>query len=490
MRELVLGTAGHVDHGKTSLVRALTGVDTDRLKEEKARGITIELGFAHLDLPCGHRLGIVDVPGHERFVRNMVAGAAGVDLVAFVIAADEGIMPQTREHFEICRLLGVEKGLIVLTKIDLVDDEWLDLVRDEVGDFFSGTFLEDAPMVEFSAQDNRGRDQVIAAIDQLVAESDFFEPSGPFRLPIDRIFSIKGFGAVVTGTAISGRISVGEEVIVYPDGERGRIRGVQVYSTDVDQAEAGHRTAINIQGIDRETLRRGEVVATSGCLLPTWMIDAELDFLSANDKPLKNRARVRLHLGTAEIMARVILLDRDELLPGDSADVQLNLESQAAVWPGDHFVIRRYSPVTTIGGGVVLNALPPKRRRFKEINGEAFAVYRAEDRLQFALQHIRESGRKGVSFAELEVRCALFGRRLEKLIDPAVAGRKIIIVEPESRRMIAAEVYESLAERLVSLVGEFHETNPVKQGIGREELHSRLLGKGEQRLFNRLCADL
>ncbi len=490
MRELVLGTAGHVDHGKTSLVRALTGVDTDRLKEEKARGITIELGFAHLDLPCGHRLGIVDVPGHERFVRNMVAGAAGVDLVAFVIAADEGVMPQTREHFEICRLLGIRKGLVVLTKTDLVEPEWLEMVREDIGDFFRDTFLESAPMVEFSAVDNSGRDQVVAAIDRLVADSDFFAATGPFRLPVDRIFSIKGFGAVVTGTAISGRIAVTDEIVIYPEGKKGRIRGIQFHSRSVEAAEAGHRTAINIQGMDKEEIHRGEVLATAGCLLPSWLLDVEMNYLSANTKPIKNRTRVRLHLGTAEIMARVILLDRDELFPGDTADVQLNLETRAAVWPGDHFVIRRYSPVTTIGGGVVLNSLPPKRRRYKEINQGTFAVYRSENRLEFAIQHLRESGRRGVGFHELEVRCAVFGRRLEKLIDPAVAARKIIVVEPDSRRMIAVEVYEDLQVRLLDLIADFHAKNPVKQGAGREELRSRLLGEGEQRLFNRLCNEL
>ncbi len=490
MRELVLGTAGHVDHGKTSLVKALTGVDTDRLKEEKARGITIELGFAHLDLPCGHRLGIVDVPGHERFVRNMVAGAAGVDLVAFVIAADEGVMPQTREHFEICRLLGVERGLIVLTKTDLVDAEWLEMVREDVRDFFRGTFLEDAPLVEFSAVDGSGRDEVVAAIDSLVADSEFFEATGPFRLPVDRVFSIKGFGAVVTGTAISGRIAVGDDIEVYPEGKKGRVRGIQVHSRPMGEAEAGHRTAINIQGLDREMLSRGDIAATPGCLAPSWLLDAELSYLSVNSRPLANRTRVRLHLGTAEIMARIVLLDRDELAPGDTADVQINLESRAAVWPGDRFVIRRYSPVTTIGGGVVLNALPRKRRRYREENREIFRTYRSGDPLELAMLHLRESGRAGITFNELAVRCATFGRRLEKLLEPAISARKIMVVDSDTRRMIAAEVYEELQERLVGIVAEFHENNPVKQGIGREELRSRLLGEGEQRLFNRLCNDL
>jgi len=295
MREIVLGTAGHVDHGKTSLVRALTGIDTDRLKEEKKRGITIELGFAFLDLPCGHRLGIIDVPGHERFVKNMVAGATGIDLLAFVIAADEGIMPQTREHFEICRLLGVKRGLVILTKKDMVDAEWLALVQEDVRQFLAGSFLEDAPMVAVSSTTGEGLDEVRQVLDTMVRASEFSESHGPFRLPVDRVFSMKGFGVVVTGTSISGRISVGEDITVYPQGHTAKIRGIQVHGQDVDLVEAGKRTAINIQGLDTEMLGRGNMLATPGTLAPSYLLDGDFFYLSGNAKPLKNRSRVRAH---------------------------------------------------------------------------------------------------------------------------------------------------------------------------------------------------
>jgi len=267
MREIILGTAGHVDHGKTSLIRALTGIETDRLKEEKERGITIELGFAYLDLPCGHRLGIVDVPGHEKFIRNMVAGTAGMDLVAFVIAADEGIMPQTVEHFEICQLLGVRDGLIVLTKRDMVEQEWLDMVTEEVRDFFTGSFLENAPIVPVNSVSGEGIDEIVRLLDAKVAAINFQEEFGPFRMAVDRVFSMKGFGTVITGTSLSGRVENGAELTFYPGGLTAKIRGIQVHGQDVGLVEAGHRTAINLQGIEKEQINRGDMVATPGSLL-------------------------------------------------------------------------------------------------------------------------------------------------------------------------------------------------------------------------------
>jgi selenocysteine-specific elongation factor len=335
MRDIVLGTAGHVDHGKTSLVRALTGIETDRLKEEKKRGITIELGFAYLDLPCGHRIGIVDVPGHERFVKNMVAGVTGMDLLAFIIAADEGIMPQTREHFEICRLLGVKQGMIIVTKKDLVEEEWLEMVEDEIRQFCVGSFLEDAPLVFVSSTTGEGIDKVLEVIDTFVRQHIFQEVFGPFRLPVDRIFAMKGFGAVVTGTSISGRTAVGEELRFYPSELVAKVRGIQVHSQAVDEVEAGHRTAINLQGVDTAQVERGMVLATPGSLQANYMLDCELLYLASNAKALKHRSRVRVHLGTAELIGRVSLLDRDELEPGEETGIQILLEQPVAVWPGD-----------------------------------------------------------------------------------------------------------------------------------------------------------
>ncbi|MFZ5761413.1 MAG: selenocysteine-specific translation elongation factor [Thermodesulfobacteriota bacterium] len=490
MREVVLGTAGHVDHGKTSFVKALTGIDTDRLKEEKARGITIELGFAYLDLPCGHRLGIVDVPGHERFVKNMVAGAAGIDLVAFIVAADEGIMPQTREHFEICKLLGVKRGLVVITKKDMVEPDWLALVQEEVRSFLAGSFLAEAPMVAVSAVTGEGLGEARTVIDRLVRESDFAEAYGPFRLPVDRVFTMKGFGVVVTGSSISGRIKTGEEVVFYPSGVAGRIRGIQVHGAERQEVEAGNRTAINVQGVEKEQVARGDVLASPGCLQPSLRLDADFLYLSSNDKPLKNRARVRLHLGTAEIMARVVVLAADEIAPGSHADVQLLLEEPASVWPGDHYVIRSYSPVATIGGGVIWNCSPPRRRRHKESNQRAFALYRSGSQEELALFHLEEAGLVGLPMAELAVKLGLFGKRLKKVIDPLLTNRRVIMVDSERQRLIAVTVLDSLGSQVEALLAEFHRQQPMKQGLPLEELRSRLHRALDQRLFQLLLADL
>ena len=490
MREIVLGTAGHVDHGKTSLVRALTGIETDRLKEEKARGITIELGFAFIDLPCGHRLGIVDVPGHERFVRNMVAGAAGIDLVALVVAADEGIMPQTREHFEICRLLGVKRGLVIITKMDMVEPDWLELVQDEVRDFLQGSFLEDAPMLPVSSITGAGIEAVKATLDQLVAASDFSEAYGPFRLPVDRVFTMKGFGAVVTGTSISGRIGLGDEVVFYPRRINGKIRGIQVHGQERNEVEAGYRTAINVQGVDKDEIHRGEVLATPGCLEPSYVFDADFLYLSANAKKLKNRRRVRVHIGTAEVMGRVALLEDEELTPGAEAAVQLLLEEPVSVWPGDHYVVRSYSPVHTIGGGVIWNCAAPKRRRFKQANQEIFALYREGSPEDLALFHLGESGARGLTQQELAVRLGLFGKRLQKTLEKNISARRILVIEPEKQRMITGETLAALSAKAEKLLTGFHRENPLKSGLSVEELRGRLQRDLSPRLFQLLLQEM
>ncbi|MCK9296830.1 MAG: selenocysteine-specific translation elongation factor [Desulfobulbaceae bacterium] len=490
MREIVLGTAGHVDHGKTSFVRALTGIDTDRLKEEKERGITIELGFAYLDLACGHRLGIIDVPGHERFVKNMVAGVAGIDLVAFIIAADEGIMPQTREHFEICRLLGVKKGLIIITKKDMVEADWLELVEEEVRGFFADSFLADAPLVMVSSTTGEGIEEARRTLDAMVASCEFAEAYGPFRLAIDRIFTMKGFGAVVTGTSLSGRIAVGDDVRIYPKELDGKIRGIQVHGQSVELVEAGNRTAINIQGIEMDMLERGNVLATPGCLKPSYMLDAEFLYLSANEKPLKNRSRVRVHLGTAEIMGRIVALESEEIAPGRSANVQLLLEEPVGVWPGDHYVVRRYSPVTTIGGGVVLNNSAPKRKRFREDNSRIFALYHTASQEDLVLFHLRESGYRGLTGAELSVKMGCFGNRFKKLLTGPISSRKVVVVDSEKQLYVAEEIYAGLLTKIADLLAVYHKESPLKPGLPKEELRSRAEKGLGPKLFHLCLADL
>ncbi len=479
MREIVLGTAGHVDHGKTSFVRALTGIETDRLAEEKKRGITIELGFAYLDLPCGHRLGIVDVPGHEKFVKNMVAGVTGMDLVAFIIAADEGIMPQTREHFEICRLLGVKEGIIVITKKDMVEEEWLEMVTEEVREYCEGSFLEDAPLVHVSSISGEGIDDVKTLLDEFVAKQQFKEVHGPFRLPVDRIFAIKGFGAVVTGTSMSGRLNIGDELCFYPTDMTAKVRGIQVHSKDVETVEAGHRTAINLQGVDTAVVSRGMVAATPGCLSPGYMLDCDFLYLPSGNKPLKHRTRVRVHLGTIEVMGRISLLDRDVLQPGDTAGVQLLLEEPVSCWPGDRYVVRSYSPVATIGGGEVLGNMPPrKRKRLNEQdrnnNKAVFQILYDENVENKMLLFLKERGTSGLTFDELAVRLGTFAKQLKKLISAPLSSRKIVVVDSTTQRYLAKSVSDAVEELLQKNLETYHRNNPLQIGLSKEELRSGL----------------
>lgn len=479
MREIVLGTAGHVDHGKTSLVRALTGIETDRLKEEKKRGITIELGFAYLDLPSGRRLGIVDVPGHEKFIKNMVAGVGGIDLLAFVIAADEGIMPQTKEHFDICRLLGVKQGVIVITKTDLVEEDWLDMVEEEVREFCQDSFLTEAPFVRVSSTKGKGIDELVQFLDDFVLDQELKEAHGPFRLPVDRVFAMKGFGAVITGTSISGRTGVGDELHFYPSGLEAKVRGIQVHGESVDQVDAGHRTAINFQGVDTDGIERGMVVATPGCLQPNYMLDCDFLFLASNSKPLKHRARVRVHLGTSEIMARISLLDRDELHPGHEAPVQLLLESPVAVWPGDHYVVRSYSPMITIGGGMVLGNLSPRKRKRlaekdREYNRHIFKTLHSDDLEAKTLLYLKESGTSGLRFDELAVRLGRFGKKLEKMLTGPISARKIVVIDSAATRYMATEFDEQISKTIQGRLENYHRDNPLQAGLSKEELRSEI----------------
>lgn len=495
MREIVLGTAGHVDHGKTSFIRALTGFDTDRLKEEKKRGITIELGFAYLDLPCGHRIGIVDVPGHEKFVKTMVSGVSGIDILAFIVAADEGIMPQTIEHFEICRLMGVQQGIVIVTKKDMVEPEWLEMVNEEIEEFCTGSFLEGAPIINVSSTTGEGIEQVRDALDKIVKVFSFHEVFGPFRLSVDRIFAMKGFGSVVTGTSISGRTSVGDELRIYPTEKIAKIRGIQVHSQAVAEVEAGHRTAINLQGVDVVDIERGMVLAPAGTLTPSYMLDCQFLYLASNGKPIKHRARVRVHLGTAEIIGRISLLDRDELQPGDEAIIQLLLEEKAAIWSGDRYVIRSYSPVATIGGGMILgNVSPRKRKRLSEKDRQY------NQAIQQILQHgtvedkalffLRESRELGLTADELAIRLGLFGKHLKKALNDPLSSKKIVVVDSASQRYVVVEIAEKIKTMLVEHLTAYHEKNPLQSGLAKEELRTRLGRKVDLKVFNYCINDL
>jgi selenocysteine-specific elongation factor len=490
MKQIILGTAGHIDHGKTALVKALTGVDTDRLKEEKRRGITIELGFAHLTLPGGITIGIVDVPGHERFVKNMVAGATGIDLVALIIAADEGVMPQTREHLEICSLLAIKHGLVVITKIDLVDEEWLSLVNDDISSFLAGTFLQAAPVVEVSSETGEGIEELVKTLDSLTQNMPDRSPGISFRLPVDRIFTMRGFGTVITGTTISGHIEVGDEVTIYPNGAKGKVRGIQVHHQDVPSVDAGLRTAINLQGIEKEAIARGDVVAEKDSLKPTTTVDTVLEYLSSISKKIKNRSRVRFHCGTAEIIATLVLLDRDELSPGDSCFAQIRLEKPTVALYGDRFVIRSYSPIRTIGGGYILNPLPLKKKRFSKDAMQELTTLKEGSLREILGQHIKNSQMQGLSIAELSFISNLGKKEILKTVNDLLSDNTVIKYDAEKGILVHAEFYNKAKEEILTILEDYHKRFPLKEGLVKEELRSRMAGNARERLFNQLLNDL
>ncbi len=484
MKQIILGTAGHIDHGKTSLIKAVTGTDTDRLKEEKERGITIELGFASLDLPSGQHLGIVDVPGHEKFVKNMVAGATGIDIVVMVIAADEGVMPQTREHMEICTLLGVQHGMVVLTKIDMVDDEWLDLVQEDVREFIQGTFLEDAPILTLSSVTGQGIPEFIEHLDELSQNVPERVPSGIFRLPIDRVFTMKGFGTVITGTVISGQVNAGDPIMVYPTGITSKVRGIQVHNQSVNRAEAGMRTAINFQGLEKTAIQRGEVLSSPGALKSSYMVDVSLHFLSSNPKAVKNRTLVRFHTGTSEILGNLILLDREELSPGDNTVAQLRLNTPVALVKEDRFVIRSYSPVRTIGGGEVLNPMPKKHKRLQDATVDGLKRLDNQAPEEIIAYLVNESGYQGITFSDLKIMTNLPEKQLEHGLQDLMSKKTIIQSEKENRTFIHNEILEQLKTEILSYLQQYHNAFALKAGMPKEELKTKLPPTLASKLFN------
>ncbi len=468
-RNIIVGTAGHIDHGKTSLVKALTGTDADRLAEEKRRGITIDLGFAHLQIAKDVRIGFIDVPGHERFVRNMLAGAAGIDLVLFVIAADESIKPQTREHFEICRMLGVQAGVIALTKADLVDPELLELVRLEVDEFVAGSFLESAPQIAVSSTTGLGLSELRTALEAAARKARQKSAGGLFRLPIDRSFTMKGFGTVVTGTMISGSLRREQEAELYPTGRRLRVRGLQVYGESADRARAGERTAVNLADIEPGEISRGMVLSEVGVLTPVRAFDARLDLLPSA-KALKNNAPIHLHIGAAECEAEVRLLDKStSLKPGGAAWVRITLREPALVLPGDRFIVRMFSPVLTIGGGVVVDIGGRKYKRGEDIAGRLSALLTGD----------------AVQRTEL-----LVAERPDGLTQAALTALTGLHEIPRSPALlsagtwlIAASRVASLKEKLTAEVRAFHKANSLLPGIPKQDLKSRIVPTAAQEIF-------
>ena len=474
MRHVVVGTAGHIDHGKSALVRALTGTDPDRLKEEQARGITVDLGFAHFEAG-GVRYAFVDVPGHERFVRNMLAGAGGFDVVLLVVAADESVMPQTREHFEICRLLGIETAVVALSRSDLVEDpDLIELAGLEVRDLLAGSAFAAAPVVPVSSLTGAGLDDLRAALAEAAAAAPARDPEGLFRLPVDRVFSVRGFGAVVTGTLVSGQVSVGAEVEILPGGDRARVRGLEVHGAAAESASAGERVALNLAGVRRERIERGCVVGFPGGLGAGRMLDARLEALADLGAPIADEDRVHVHIGAATALARVRLLGGAESLePGENALVQLRLESPLAALRGDRFILRRYSPVVTIGGGTVVDAAPPKRSPRSGAARDAVAALAAGDDREAALRFLGEAGLRGATRAALAQRLGRPGAAVARLEASLREAGEIVVASGRAgseARLLAAECARALEERLLARLAAFEEANRLRPGMPVEEL--------------------
>jgi selenocysteine-specific elongation factor len=488
IKHVIVGTAGHIDHGKSSLVEALTGTNPDRLEEEKRRGITLDLGFAFLELD-GVRLGLVDVPGHERFVRNMLAGAGGIDVVLLVIAADEGIKPQTREHFEICRLLGIPRGIIAITKSDLVDADSLGLARMEIEEFVRESFLEGAPILPVSARSRVGLAELKNALRRTAQEAAARDATQHFRLPIDRSFAMKGFGTVVTGTLISGAVKVEDEVELYPARKRLRVRGLHSGGKQIQRAIAGQRTALNLAGIEHEEITRGMVLAPAGLFETTQRIDARVTLLGSAP-PLKHRARVHFHQGTAEAIAEVILLNdgAGEIAAGGAAFAQLRLDKPLLLLPGDRFILRRFSPVVTLGGGTVLDARAP-RHSGKDAALAPFLGVLERGHGEEILGALVDATPRGMTVAEILARTGWIESEMRAAAENLAAVKRLRILEGAPIVVASAQAVSDCAAAIRKAVETFHRANPLLPGIPKQELRGKA-GRARAEIFDAALGDL
>jgi selenocysteine-specific elongation factor len=492
MKHIIIGTAGHIDHGKTTLIKALTGRDTDTLKEEKDRGISINLGFTFFDLPSGKRAGIIDVPGHEKFIKNMLAGVSGIDIVLMVIAADEGIMPQTKEHMEILQLLNVKKGIIVLTKIDLVEEDWIMMVEEEIRVMFKGTFLLEAPIYSVSSKTGEGLSELVEAIDKATDEIEAKDTEGHFRLPVDRVFSINGFGTVVTGTVIGGTVAIGDNIEVYPAKLKAKVRSIQIHEQSVDIAEAGQRCALNLSNIKVEDIKRGDVLSGEGLMEPSMMVDCKLYYLKSAGRPLVNRQRIRLYHGTDEILGRVAILDKEEVKPGENAYIQLRLEEALTSQRNDRLVIRSYSPMNTIGGGIIIEPAASKAKAFDTKYLEALRVKesgKTESILENAIEKL--SG----SYPEIPEILKAIGRNdenIESKLEQLCNNKRVIkLVSLEKPSYVHVDYLKEKITQLEKILKSFHNEKPLKLGMSKEEIKNRVFGKNvKQKHYDELLEAL
>ena len=496
MNEVLIGTAGHIDHGKTTLVRTLTGINTDRLKEEQSRGITIDIGFAHCQLG-DFRVGFIDVPGHERFVKNMLAGIGGIQVVALVIAADESVMPQTREHFDICKLLGLKRGLVVLTKKGAVEQDLLPLVEEEVADLVSGSFLEDAPIVAVDSVSGDGITELRAELTGLLTrmrEEGLLESRSEhvFRMPVDRVFSIRGFGTVVTGTPSGGSVRRDSAITAYPAGVTGKVRGVEIFGETAPEARAGQRTALNLSGLERHELTRGMVLSSEPYLEPSYIFDVSVQLIEKTP-PLQHRAPIRLHHGSAEAVGRLYLLGRDRLKPGSEGLGQVRLDQPLVAFPGERFILRRYSPMTTIGGGLILDNRPAKHRR-RDLDSilpqleQLAAAFKDGVPWPVLLESIaRRRGTQGLTLRDLVSATGLQPAHLSDLVD---SSGDLCRNSQDPSLVFHQSVVTASREGIVAFLTGFHDTHPLAAGAPQEEVKKRLLRHAPVALFQTLLRDL
>jgi selenocysteine-specific elongation factor SelB len=486
MKHIIIGTAGHIDHGKTTLIKALTGRDTDTLKEEKERGISINLGFTYFDLPSGKRAGIVDVPGHEKFIKNMLAGVSGIDMVLLVIAADEGVMPQTREHLNILSLLDVKRGIVAVTKKDMVDGEWLEAVIDDIKEYLEGTFLQEAPIIPVSSTTKEGIDELVRCIDSLTEEIPEKEVNNSFRLPVDRAFTVAGFGTVVTGTLISGSVSEGDRVQVYPSGTEVKIRNIQVHEQPVKTAYAGQRVAVNLSNIKVEDIKRGDIAAERGCMEPSMMMDCRFNYLKDAEKSLENRTRLRVYHGTSELFGRVVLLDRETINPGDTCLAQIRLESPICAKKGDKYVVRTYSPMLTVGGGTIIDPNPPKRKRFDSRAIEELSTKEKGNPAEVVEQILIKNSNQFLSLPAIAKLSGTDEGNTLHLLSSLEQDYKVIPVKcGDATYYIHKNFVDTMSSKIQDTLLKFHEKYPLKAGMAKEEIKSRLFESSiRQRAFD------
>lgn len=471
MKNIILGTAGHIDHGKTTLIKALTGRETDNLKEEKQRGISINLGFTYFDLPSKKRVGIVDVPGHEKFIKNMLAGACGIDIVLLVIAADEGVMPQTIEHLDILNYLDVKKGIIVLTKCDLVDEEFIELVKDDIREKTKRLFIEGAPIVEVDSVSRRGLDELVQKIDEISEDIEEKKTDAPSRMSIDRVFSLKGFGTIVTGTLIEGKISVDDEMTIYPSEKKVKVRNLQVHGCDVKTAYAGQRTAINLSNIKVSEIQRGDVIAQTGSVEESMMIDVNISLVEHCKKSLKHWDRIRIFHGTKQILCRIVPLNEDEIQYGESGYAQLRLEEKIVAKKGDRFIIRSYSPMDTIGGGVIIDTAPKKHKIYDESVIEALKIKEKGELKDILEEYLKLNLSNYITLKELVSYTGEKEEYVKEGLNALIDENKVFCV---NKYYLHISHYQKLKEKVIEILTKYHKQYRLRNGILKEELRSKV----------------